>query len=143
MKGEVGILNVGAGDTKLTFDNSNPMETARACRIVKDMLKRGYALFIEVGRNGDDQPVYRRALDFDEATAEYIIADYDPLAARSEPTPAPPADEDQPDVEEEETGRAAPPAAEAPAPAKRGRPAKKRVPAAKTNAVAVARTAGG
>lgn len=41
MMGSVAILNVSAGDTKLTFDKSNPSETIRAARIVKDMLRRG------------------------------------------------------------------------------------------------------
>lgn len=37
MKGEVGILNVGAGDTKLTFDPSKPDEVARSAQIVKTL----------------------------------------------------------------------------------------------------------
>lgn len=69
MTGTVGILNVGAGDTKLTFDKSNPAECIRAARIVKDMLRRGYALLIEVkvGR----KTTTRRVYDFDEAHCEY------------------------------------------------------------------------
>ena len=46
--GQIGILNVGAGDTKLTFDKNNPAECIRSARIVTDMLRRGYALLIEV-----------------------------------------------------------------------------------------------
>lgn len=37
MNGEVGVLNVGAGDTKLSFDPSNQADRIRAARIVKDM----------------------------------------------------------------------------------------------------------
>ena len=73
MTGEVAILNVGAGDTKLSFDPKDPAEAARASRIVKDMIRRGFVLLIEVGRN-DKGPIYQRAHDFDEATAEYIVA---------------------------------------------------------------------
>jgi len=75
--GVVGILNVGAGDTKLTFDKSNPAERIRAARIVRDMIRRGYALLIEVD-DGKGGTVQVRATDFDENTCEYIIADFDP-----------------------------------------------------------------
>mgnify|MGYP001116419300 CR=1 FL=1 len=73
MAGSVGILNVGAGDTKLVFDNSNPDEIARSAAIVKDMIRRGFVLMIEAGHD-EKGPLYRRALDFDETTAEYIVA---------------------------------------------------------------------
>jgi hypothetical protein len=75
---EIGILNVGAGDTKLVFDKNNPAECIRAARIVKDMLRRGYALLVDVGE-GKTQ----RVLDFDETQCEYIIADLDPVAAEA------------------------------------------------------------
>ncbi len=113
MIGEVTILNVGAGDTTLTFDKKKPEEVKRAARVVEDMLKRGFAILIEVGkRNG--RPLYQRAESFDPKTCEYIIV-------------GTPEDE-----------------AEAmPAPTKRGRKLRTRVPAAKTHAIAVARSAGG
>lgn len=123
MTGEVGILNVGAGDTKLSFDKSNPAERDRAKRIVQDMLKRGYALLIEVGRR-KGEPIYQRAHGFDPETCEYIILGgpdekvdigMDPVAARAKPGPKGP------------TGP------------RRGR----RVPADGTSAVAVGRVAGG
>lgn len=79
MTGTVGILNVGAGDTVLTFDNTNPAETIRACRIVRDMIRRGYALLVEVERDGEKR--FERALDFDEKKCAYIVADFDPIAA--------------------------------------------------------------
>jgi len=43
--GEVAILSVGEGDTKLTFDKNNPAETIRAARIVGDMLRRGPRIY--------------------------------------------------------------------------------------------------
>ena len=117
--GTVGILNVGAGDTKLVFDNKNPQEKARASRIVKDMIRRGFALFIEIGQN-EKGPIYQRAHDFDEHTAEYIVA-------------GSPGDSEGNTHEQEPASQA-----------RKGRKAApRRVPAAKTNAVAVARTAGG
>lgn len=113
MIGSVAILNVGAGDTKLSFDPSKPKEVERAAKIVKDMLRRGFVLLIEVGKD-EKGPLYRRAIDFDAETTEYIIAG-DPEDA-TEPSSTP----------------------------KRGRGASTgRYRAATTNAVAVARTAGG
>lgn len=118
MTGTIGILNVGAGDTKLSFDPDKPDEVKRASAIVKDMLGRGYALLVEVGRD-DKGPLYRRATAFDAETAEYIIT-------------GAPDNLEVPSVKK--------PAA---APRRKGRKAEKRIPAAKTTAVAVPRTAGG
>jgi len=122
MTGTVAILNVGAGDTKLTFDPTKPEEVARAAKIVKDMIRRGFVLLIEVGRD-DKGPTYRRAHDFDETTAEYIIAgethDEEAQASASAPAPSP---------SKRKAGRA---------------PKERRVAASSTNAVSVARTAGG
>lgn len=131
MTGEVGILNVGAGDTKLTFDPNNPQEMIRAARIVKDMLRRGYALLVEV-KSIDGQPsTYRRAYDFDEKTCEYIIADLDPVAAEK--------------ADNEETEQAAETPTNSRNTPRAGKAAgtTKRVHASTTRTVAVARTAGG
>lgn len=135
MTGTIGILNVGAGDTKLVFDKNNPAERIRAARIVKDMLGRGYALLIEVKSKGKTE--YRRALDFDENTCEYIIADLDPVEAAK--TDA---------AEELEHGQSitaetndSPGTGKAEPKLKRGR--KTRVSADSANGVAVARSAGG
>lgn len=72
---ELSILNVGAGDTKITFDPNNISERIRS----KDMLRRGYALLVEVERDGEKK--WERAVDFDETKCEYIIADFDPVEA--------------------------------------------------------------
>lgn len=119
--GSIGILNVGAGDTKLVFDPAKPDEAAEAARIVTDMLRRGYAIFVQVGEN-EKGPVYQRAHDFDAATAEYIIAGTPPAeteAKHAEPESAPRG---------HRKARALP---------------RQRVAASSTSAVAVARTAGG
>jgi hypothetical protein len=144
MSGEVGILNVGAGDTKLSFDPKNPVERIRAARIVKDMLRRGYVLLIR-----QEDGTHTRALDFDESTCEYIIADLDttatedPNAEVKGPAKRAPASTSGP------AGESAPPAGSGSAPEsgttgpkKRGRPTK-RVAAGGVSATAVARTAGG
>jgi len=67
-----GILNVGDGDTKLSFDPANPAEKERAAKIVADMLKRGFAIMVQVGEK-DGKPLFQRAEAFDEATCEYLI----------------------------------------------------------------------
>ena len=82
--GNLAILNVGSGDTKLSFDKSNPAECIRAARIVKDMLKRGYALLIEVGKDADGRAKNQRVLSFDENVCEYIIADMDLTAVEAQ-----------------------------------------------------------
>jgi hypothetical protein len=123
------VLNVGAGDIKLSFDKSDPAERIRAARIVRDMLKRGYALLIETGRDNQNRPVYTRALDFDENTCEYIIADYDPAV----PSELPAASTQSTQAETNEP----------PVKSKRGRKPTKRVAADSTSGVAVARVAGG
>lgn len=125
-KGQVGILNVGTGDTKLSFDPSNPAERIRAARIVADMIRRGYALLVEVERKGVKG--YQRVEKFDEEKCEYIIADFDPVAAQK-------ADEE----EDEEVQKKEPET-------RRGRSPKlktRAIPAESAKAIGVPRRAGG
>lgn len=143
--GEIAILNVGTGDTKLTFDKNNPAETIRAGRIVTDMLRRGYALLIQVD-DGKGGVTHHRVKRFDEKTSEYIIADFDPVeAARTD-------EQERAHAEVEEIGNPTPspsPGEEAPAPKRRGRPAGSRkikdraIPASGVKGTAIARSAGG
>ena len=72
------ILNVGEGDTRLTFDKDNPEELARSKKIVTDMLKLGYAILIKVGET------WTRALGFDPEHCEYLIGD---VPAEEAPAP--------------------------------------------------------
>ena len=111
--GELAILNVGAGDTKLTFDKKRPEEVKRARAAIADMLKRGFAILVEVGKRGG-KPLYQRAETFDPKTDEYIIV-------------GAPEDDAEPSAKPRRP---------------RGRP-RKRLPAESTRAVAVARSAGG
>lgn len=66
---DVSVLNCGAGDMTFSFDPKDPLECARAERVVKDMLKRGYMLFVKV------RGKYVRVIEFDEKRHEYVIAD--------------------------------------------------------------------
>jgi hypothetical protein len=137
--GTIGILNVGAGDTKLVFDKDSPADCIRAARIVKDMLRRGYALIIKTGEV-DGKPTYQRALDFREDTFEYIIADLDPIAADQ-------ADRTESHQHEQGIESAAGEAAAAQAGAqptlRGGRRKTRAIAATRTSGTAVARTAGG
>ena len=147
MNGTVGILNVGAGDISLSFDTTNPAERIRASRIVKDMLRRGYALLVEVERDGEKR--FERAIDFDENNARYIIADFDPMVIEremSKPLVDLAVDKGMEDDHGESgTPETTQPAEGAGAPAKRGRPKKHRtgIDASKTRAIAVGRSGGG
>ena len=136
--GQIGVLNVGAGDTKLSFDKSNPAECIRSARIVADMLRRGYALLIEVPDKKRGK-VYVRVKEFREDVCEYIIADFDPIEAAA-------ADEAENAQGKSGTEAAADTAgaearSEAPRPKLRGRT--RAVPASTTAGIAVARSAGG
>src|SRR5690349_13490100 len=74
--GVLEILNVQGGDVKISFDKGDVSETIRARRIIQDMLRRGFALVVEVEREG--QKAYERVQEFDADRGEYIIADFDP-----------------------------------------------------------------
>lgn len=82
--GTVAVLNVGEGDLKISFNSDDPADVIRAKRIIKDMLRRGYALLIET-----EDGKHARVHEFDENTCEYIIADFDPDADDDEPGPTP------------------------------------------------------
>jgi hypothetical protein len=136
--GSLSILNVYEGDVKITFDKDNPVETIRARRMILDLVRRGYALLIEV------DGAYQRAIDFDEKVGEYIIADFDPSYIvtpnyLAQPRQERPSSEESPNVSEEPSEEKEVEAS-APALKKRGR---RRIAMESTAAVAVARTAGG
>ena len=156
--GEIGILNVGAGDTKLTFDRNNPAECIRSARIVTDMLRRGYALLVE---EPPGSGAYTRVQEFRAETCEYIIADFDPIvAAQSDATDGASHgrdvranDDDEPSAETPAgpiTGEAAEAIASStkgPGRGNRsvqpGRGRRKAIAASGTSGIAVARSAGG
>ena len=67
--GSVEVLNCGAGHLTFSFNSDDAMEVERARRVVTDMLRRGYALFVE--SKGKTHKVKK----FDEKTDAYLIAD--------------------------------------------------------------------
>lgn len=122
MNGTLGILNVGAGDTKLSFDPSKPEERKKAAAAVRQMLRAGFSIFIN-GFDAYGKDAFVRVHDFDPEACEYIIMT------------APEGEEPEaPNGRSEETAHVD----------KRTRGYKQsRIPAAKARGVAVGRTSGG
>lgn len=135
--GSIGILNVGHGDTKIVFDKNNPADCIRAARIIKDMLRRGYALLVEV-EQPDGSKKFQRVYDFKEDSYEYVIADMDPLVAAE-------VDKQESEHEQAAAQSAGENGEEAGSAGKRGRPKlrTRRIEASATRGVAIGRTAGG
>ena len=44
------VLNTGYGDFELSFDPNKPDEVQKAKETITDMLKRGYAIFVQQGQ---------------------------------------------------------------------------------------------
>lgn len=125
MKPGLDILNTGKGHAEVNFSVDDPIELERGKRIIEDMLRRGYLLFI----HGDDNKMIR-VESFDAKTGRYIIGD-GALYAGSEPLePAPIAT--LPEA-----------AAAAPYTRRRGRPPKAAVPMTSVRATSIGRSAGG
>jgi hypothetical protein len=67
------VLNAGAGDLKLSFDKDNPADRTAAAAVVKDMLRKGYAIMVKTGVDDMGRDTMVRVHDFDPDTCEYII----------------------------------------------------------------------
>ena len=107
-----------AADGHLTIQvGKDPAEHAQAKKVVEDMLKRGYALFVEL-----EDGTTRRVKSFNAADEEYIVMD----VPENEETPAP---DDGPKVTLKKT--------------QAGRKKSKQVPMRKARATGLAPTAGG
>jgi len=83
----ISILSVGRGDLRLSFDLTNPLEARRAESIVTDLMKQGYAVMVQVGKN-EVGPLFQRLKAFDPKTSEYIVFG-DPPVAETQPASAP------------------------------------------------------
>lgn len=138
MQSGIGILSVGAGETMLTFDKNNAAELIRAARIVTDMLRHGYALVVEVA-GADGAKSFQRVKEFDPETSEYIIADLDSVQAAKVDAEDAQSQED----EAAEAGGAGPPAASPRKTKGKRNTDTRRIAAAGTRGVAIARSSGG
>lgn len=85
MSGHIDILNVGEGHLEVKWSEGDVIEQARAERIIQDMLKRGYALFV----HGTDGALLR-VKAFDVKHSSYIIADGPTVPSTSEEIPEQP-----------------------------------------------------
>ena len=129
--GSLHVLNVSGGDVTLSFNRQDVVEAIRAKRIVTDMLRRGYALLVEV------DGAYQRIQHFDEAHGVYVIADYDPSVMMPEESLH------VQETPEAETPHEVTAVDEGPTlPKRRGRP-RKSLPMERSRAVGIAPTAGG
>lgn len=70
MSGQLDFLNCGAGHMEIRFSPKDEAETSRAKNIIKDVLKRGYALFV----HGTDNRLVR-VKRFDAGKGCYVIVD--------------------------------------------------------------------
>lgn len=136
--GGLDVLNCNLGDLKLSFDPANPVQMDRAKRAVRDMLRRGYVIFVEVDGK------LHRVKQFDESKCEYIITD----------APGVESDDDDNESTLQEQGEAATESSQEELPereassksaGKKGGKGKstKRVPAAGAKATSIAPRAGG
>jgi hypothetical protein len=142
MPGVVGILNVGAGDTRLVLDRDDPASLIRGARIIRDMLRRGYALLAEI-EQPDGTKKFQRVMEFREDTFEYVIADFDPIVSASFFEGAPSEDPPEAGLISDEEAEKELNRAKSPIRKPRNGRRTKCLDATKTRAHAVAHTAGG
>lgn len=121
--GSLSVLNVGAGDIEIVFNQHDATERDRAVKMLKDMQLRGYAILVRL-----DDGSYIRAKEIDAERGRYIVQLPDGAThAAAEP------------VDEPQTGLDDGP----PMKARRGRPRKSGIPVTSAHATGVARSAGG
>lgn len=68
MTGSLSVLNVGAGDIQITFNQHDSGEREKALKMLTDMQTRGYAILVRL-----DDGTYTRATRVDAETGHYII----------------------------------------------------------------------
>lgn len=152
--GILAVLSIGKGDLKLSFDENNEEDTAKARAVIEEMLRKGYSIFVET----DVGPA--RVQRFSPDRAAYIITELAPGISETS-GPAGPTILDAEIVDDDPALAPGPsiaaqtgvgPPEGAPAPKKRtGRPKgstnkktqEREVPLAGSKATAVGRTAGG
>ncbi len=109
------VLNVGAGDIKLVFNQADAAEARKAIKMLVEMRDRGYAILVELPDGS-----YTRATDIDASRGRYVITLPEDVAAPPDAEPAP-----------KRRGRP------------KGSGRRVSVPVTSTRAVGVARSAGG
>lgn len=69
--GFLDVLNVGSGHLTFKFDKDDAAEVEKAKKVITDMLKRGYMIFV---KDGGEQV---RVRQFDAEREEYILEEPD------------------------------------------------------------------
>ena len=69
MTGSLSILNVGAGDIEVRFNEHQPEEVERAIKMLKEMQARGYAILVKQADGS-----YVRAVEIDATRGCYIVS---------------------------------------------------------------------
>jgi hypothetical protein len=116
MTGSLAVLNTGAGDIVVTFDDHSERETDDAIAMLEDMQRRGYAILVR-----QEDGTYTRALSIDRATKSYVVQAPASVVSADEPLDS----------------------TAAPTKGRRGRQPRRTLPVREHKAVAVARSAGG
>jgi hypothetical protein len=68
MTGSLSVLNTGAGDIVVSFNEHDDAETDRAIAMLLDMQKRGYAILVR-----QDDGSYARAIAINKETKSYVV----------------------------------------------------------------------
>lgn len=111
--GSLSVLNAGEGDIQISFNQGDPADTEKALKMLTDMQRRGYGIFVRL-----EDGSYARAQSIDASRGVYIVT-----LPEAEPTDEP--------VEEKKATR------------RRARGRRKEMPVGSSHAVGVARSAGG
>lgn len=65
--GQMDVLSVGRGHLRVTVDDKDPASLDSARRMIEDMLKRGFSIFVETDKG------LRRVKKFNPARMTYLI----------------------------------------------------------------------
>lgn len=99
--GVLDVLQIGRGHLRMTIEEGNGVDVERARRVLEDMMRRGYAIFVE-----EPDGTTHRVLEFDPERFVYVIDDTmatvpahpaaptDPAVPGGEPAAAPTAAEE-------------------------------------------------
>ncbi len=67
-RGSLAVLNTGAGDIVVSFENQSAAESDHAIAMLLDMQKRGYAILVK-----QDDGTYLRAESINATTKSYVV----------------------------------------------------------------------
>lgn len=79
--GMLEVLSVGKGDIKLTVGGDDPAEVEKARRIIEEMLRKGYGIFVETDKG------LTRVRRFNAKRMTYVISDEPAADAPAAPKP--------------------------------------------------------